>query len=72
MRSTSVRPELTEGRPTCKDDTKVALEGAEVVGWDYVPYAAVSHKRLNSGPGEYTGSVVIECLLGDCGRPTNT
>lgn len=71
MRSTSVRPKLTEGRPTCKNDTKVTLEGTEVVRWNDVPCAAVSHETTKSDPSVYTGSILIECLLGNRGRPTN-
>jgi len=43
MRSASIRPELTDGRPTCKNHTEVAFKHTKVVRWDHVPCSAVSH-----------------------------
>ena len=71
MRSISIRPELTDGRPTGKNDAEVAFKHSKVVRRDHVPCSAVNHWRTGSGPNEPTGRVLIECLLGDCGRPSN-
>ena len=43
MRSTSIRPVLTDGRPTGKNYAEVAFEHSEIVRWDHVPCSAVSH-----------------------------
>ena len=71
MRSTSIRPVLTDGRPTGKDNAKVAFEHSEIVRWDHVPCSTVSYWRIGSDSNEITGRVLSECLLGDCGRPSN-
>ena len=71
MRSTSIRPVLTDGRPTGKNNAKVAFEHSEIVRWDHVPCSSVSYWRIGRGSNEITGRVLSECLLGDCGRPSN-
>ena len=71
MCSTSIRPVLTDGRPTGKDNAKVAFEHGEIVRWDHVPYSTVSCWRIGSDSNEITGRVLSECLLGDRGRPSN-
>ena len=43
MRSMSIRPELTDGRPTGKDYAEFVFEHITVVCWDNVPCSAVSH-----------------------------
>ena len=71
MRSTSIRPVLTDGRPTGKNNPKVAFEHSEIVRWDHVPCSSVSFGTTGSGSDEVTGRVLSECLLGDCSRPSN-
>lgn len=71
MRSTSIRPKLADGRPTCQNDSEVAFEGTDVVSWNHAPCSAVNHQNIDGGLTRFTGSVLIECLLGDCGRPSN-
>ncbi len=43
MRSISIRPELTDGRPTGKDYAKIGFKCTNVVRWDHVPCSIVSH-----------------------------
>ena len=71
MRSTSIRPVLTNGRPTGKNDAKVAFEHSEIVRWDHIPCSSVSKWRIGSGTNDITGRVLSQCLLSDCGRPSN-
>ena len=71
MRSMSISPELTDGRPTGKDYAEFVFEHITVVCWDNVPCSTVSHWRRGSGLNVFTGRVLTECLLGDQGRSCN-
>lgn len=54
-----------------QNNAEVAFEHSEIVRWDHFPCSSVSFWRIGSGSCEITGRVLSECLLGDCGRPSN-